>query len=52
MKKFNVRKLLKKVNPELVMRLQSRIKFKVNKENRNLNKIYVDFGPYPLSKAW
>lgn len=51
-KKFNVRKLLKKVDPELIMRLESRIKFKVNKENRNLNKIYIDFGPYPLSKAW
>ena len=34
------------------MALLARIKFKVNKENRNLNKINIDFGPYPLSKAW
>jgi len=51
-KKFNIRRLLKKVDPELVKALLARIKFKVNKENRNLNKINIDFGPYPLSKAW
>ena len=51
-KKFNIRKLLKKVDPELVKRLEARIKFKVNKENRSLNKIFIDFGPYPLLKAW
>lgn len=51
-KKFNVRRLLKKVRPELVKRLEARIKFKVNKENRSLNKIFIDFGPYPLIKAW
>ena len=51
-KKFNVRKLLKKVDPDLVKRLEARIKFKVNKENRSLNKIFIDFGPYPLIKAW
>ena len=44
--------MLKKVDPDLVMALLARIKFKVNKENRNLNKINIDFGPYPLSKAW
>ena len=38
-KKFNVRKLLRKVDPDLVKRLEARIKFKVNKENRSLNKI-------------
>lgn len=52
LKKFNVRRLLKKVEPDLVKRLESRIKFKVNKENRSLNKIFIDFGPYPLLKAW
>ena len=51
-KKFNVRKLLKKVDPDLVKRLEARIRFKVNKENRSLNKIFIDFGPYPLIKAW
>jgi hypothetical protein len=51
-KKFNVRRLLKKVEPDLVKRLESRIKFKVNKENRSLNKIFIDFGPYPLLKSW
>lgn len=51
-KKFNIRRSLKKVDAELVMALLARIKFKVNKENRNLNKINIDFGPYPLSKAW
>ena len=51
-KKFNVRRLLKKVDPDLVKRLEARIKFKVNKENRSLNKIFIDFGPYPLLKAW
>lgn len=47
-----MRRLLKKVDPDLIMRLEARIKFKVNKENRNLNKINIDFGPYPLKKAW
>ena len=51
-KKFNVSRLLKKVDPELVKRLEARIRFKVNKENRSLNKIFIDFGPYPLIKAW
>lgn len=51
-KKFNVRRLLKKVDPDLVKRLEARIKFKVNKENRSLNKIFIDFGPYPLLKSW
>lgn len=51
-KKFNVRRLLKKVDPDLVKRLEARIKFKVNKENRSLNKIFIDFGPYPLIKTW
>ena len=51
-KKFNVRRLLRKVDPEVVKRLEARVKFKVNKENRSLNKIFIDFGPYPLLKAW
>ena len=50
--KFNVRKILRKLDPDLVMRLEARIKFKVTKENRSLKKIYIDFGPYPLSKSW
>lgn len=50
--KFNVRKLLKKLDPDLVMRLEARIKFKVTRENRSLKKIFIDFGPYPLSKTW
>jgi hypothetical protein len=50
--KFDVRRLLRKVDPELVKRLEARVKFKVNKENRSLSKIFIDFGPYPLLKAW
>lgn len=50
--KFPARRLLKKVDPDLVKRLEARVKFKVTRENRSINKIFIDFGPYPLVKAW
>ena len=50
--KFNVKKLIKKVDPELLKSFESKIKHKVNKENRSINRIFVDFGPYPLLKLW
>ena len=32
--------------------LRTKIKFKVNCENKPLKKIMIDFGPYPLHKDW
>ena len=29
-----------------------KIKYKINGENRQLKKILIDFGPYPLHKDW
>lgn len=37
---------------EIENQLRTKIKFKVNCENRPLKKIMIDFGPYPLHKDW
>jgi len=52
LKKFNVKRLLKKIDPEILKHLEAKIKYKVNRESRPLNKIFIDFGPYPLTKNW
>ena len=53
--KFNVHKLIKsdrKVDSLLIQELESKIQTKVNTQKRQINKIFIDFGPYPLSKNW
>lgn len=53
--KFDVEKLIKedKILPnDIENELRTKIKFKVNCENKPLKKIMIDFGPYPLHKDW
>ena len=37
---------------EVQQALITKIKFKVNCENKQLDKLVIDFGPYPLHKDW
>lgn len=53
--KLNVDLLIRKnrILPEEVEnQLRTKIKFKVNCENKPLKRIMIDFGPYPLQKDW
>ena len=36
----------------LLQELESKIQSKVNNQKRDIKKIFIDFGPYPLSKNW
>jgi len=54
-KKFNVERLFKNdmiLDSDTQQALITKVKFKVNCENKPLNKLVIDFGPYPLHKNW
>lgn len=40
------------LDSETQQALITKVKFKVNCENKPLNKMIIDFGPYPLHKDW
>lgn len=53
--KFNVQNLFKNdmiLDSETQQALITKVKFKVNCENKPLSKLVIDFGPYPLHKNW
>jgi hypothetical protein len=53
--KLNVDMLIRKhkiLPAEVENQLRTKIKFKVNCENKPLKRIMIDFGPYPLQKEW
>jgi hypothetical protein len=54
-KKFDVEKLIKEkkiLSTDFQIEIISKLKYKINIENKPLNKIMIDFGPYPLKREW
>ena len=53
--KFDVKALIKKykiVDPTLLEQFRQKIEYKVNKQKRNLNNIFIDFGAFTLQQNW
>lgn len=42
----------RKVHPDLLNKIEALIQKKVNQQGRQLAKIFIDFGKYPLLKSW
>ena len=51
-KKFDVKEIEGIINKELLSEFKKKLKYKINVKKRQINKILIDFGPYPLQKNW
>jgi len=47
-KKFDVKEIEGIINKELLSEFKKKLKYKINVKKRQINKILIDFGPYPL----
>ena len=53
--KFDVNNLIKykrRVRADLIQKFQHKLGHKVNHLKKDINKIYLDFGMYPMCKSW
>ena len=54
-KKFDINYLIKydrRVDSILLQKFEEKIQHKVNVQRRKLDRIFIDFGPYPMCKTW
>ena len=55
LQKFDVSNLIenkRKVRLDLLQKFQNKLSQKVNVKKKDINKMQLDFGPYPINKDW